>query len=425
MELCSDRAPGALTWLATLMLICGAPAHADEQLASRHLLASGLASPTNLTALPDGRVFVIEPYEGRIRVIQDGALQAEPFLALGDRLEEDPHVEGGLLGLAFAPDYAESRQFYVTYTSRTGALQLSRFSADPSGAKGQLETEEILLSISDRDYHWHNCGHIEFAQDGQLYMCIGDMDANGNPSDSAQELNTLKGKIFRIDPTDDELVPEIVGYGLRNPWRFTVLPSGALIVPDAGFESWEELNRLAPDTALPANFGWNRAEGNDCRRGECNGELIWPTYVYPHDGYQCAIIGGTVYRGAASPAWHGVYVFGDFCSGTVSAIRNLETDPEIRTLSDEFTQVTSVASDADGELIVADFGENGIYQLALPADFQTGWTSVSALVTRQALEMRRAGVHSSKNDLEKLLSSQRWKVARKMFNFYDHLVGAK
>lgn len=421
----SLRAARLVGLLAFVMSVWGAPVQGAGEMATRQLLAEGLDSPTNLTALPDGRIFVLEPYEGRIRVIRDGALQAEPFLALGERMEEKPHVEAGLLGLAFAPDYAHSRQFYVVYTNRSGALQLSRFSADARGARGRLDTEEVLLSITDREYHWHNCGHIEFAADGRLYMCVGDMDANGNPSGSAQDPASLKGTIFRIDPAAAPVRPEIVGYGLRNPWRFTVLPSGALIIPDVGFESWDELNRLAADAQRPANFGWNLAEGNDCRTGDCAGELVWPTYVYPHDGYHCAIVGGAIYRGRAAPAWHDVYVFGDFCAGTVSAIRNLATAPEIRTLSEEFSQVTSVASDADGELIVADFGAGAVYRLRLPDAAASSWTSVPALVAEQSLEMRRAGIHSAKNDLEKLLSSQRWEIVSRVFDLFDRIAGRR
>jgi len=413
----------ALRWAVVIVLVLPfAQAFAAGQMVSRQLIASGLETPTNLAHLEDGRILVLEPYLGHVRVIDDGVLLDEPFLSIQDRMEEDPHVEGGLLGLAFPPDFRQSKDVYLTYTDVRGDLVLSRFAASADGRHARADSEVVLLKVADGNYGWHNCGHIAFAADGRLYFCVGDMDVLPNPTGSAQNLDTLMGKILRLDPAAAPVEPEVIAYGLKNPWRFTLMTSGSLIIPDVGYETWEELSLLRPDAQTPANLGWNLAEGNDCRETRCEAELVWPLYVYPHDGSSCAIIGGAVYRGK-DPAWHGVYVFGDFCSGALWAIRAIETAPEITQISDDFVQIGTVGVDAAGEIIVSDFGEGAVYRLQLPPADELDWQGVPELVQRQSLQGRRTGFHSIKTDMEKFYSSRRWAVMSGLFELYDRTLG--
>ena len=151
--------------------------------------------------------------------------------------------------------------------------------------------------------------------------------------------------------------------------------------------------------------------------------VVWPLYVYPHNETKCAIIGGAIYEGTSHPAWRSVYFFGDYCSGEIFAIRHIETAPEIRAISEEFLQIGAVATDSDGEIIVSDFGEGTVYRLELPPYDAPGWESVTSLVQRQSVEARRAGLHSAKRDLESLFSSRRWAVTKRLYDFYDMIMG--
>lgn len=128
----------------------------------------------------------------------------------------------------------------------------------------------------------------------------------------------------------------------------------------------------------------------------------------------------------AQPIRHGAgyILFGDYCSGELWAIRDIETAaPEIRKIPEDFVQIAAMGTDADGEIIVSDFAEGAIYPLELPSYDVSGWEPLTDLVQRRSVEARRAGLHSVKQELEELYSSKRWSVVEKVFDFHDLIVG--
>ena len=279
------------------------------------------AEPVYVTA-PRGdrrRVFVVEQ-SGRIRVVRDGRTLAAPFLDISDRVHRDG--EQGLLSMAFAPDYATSRRFYVFYTGDDRDQHIvefratSRVTADPASARTVLDEDDPDLN--------HNGGQLQFGPDGRLYIGNGDGGGDEDSFDRfglAQDPSSLFGKILRVDPRSGAQ-PEVYASGLRNPWRFSFdRRTGALIVGDVGGEQQEEIDVLAPGRAPGANLGWPAFEGTARGRGEAPGALA-PVLAYPHGstGF-CAIAGGYVSRDPRVPATRGRYLFGDFCKGDIFAAR--------------------------------------------------------------------------------------------------------
>lgn len=333
-------------------------------------VTAGLSFPVYLTSPPgDERLFIVEK-GGAIRVVKGGTLLDAPFLDLTDQVAT--RREEGLLGLAFAPDYASSGQFFVHYTHLSGNIRISRFqvSADPDRAEPASET--VVLPV-DHPGVSHNGGQISFGPDGFLYIAVGDGGSrNGNDRGRGQSLGDLLGNVLRIDvssglpyavPPDNPFVatagarPEVWSYGLRNPWRFSFdRATGDLYIADVGEQRWEEVNVSAASAGAGrgANYGWSRMEGPDCMQGEgCDRTgLVLPLLEYDHLS-GCSITGGYVYRGSRIPALQGHYLYADFCLGWVrsfrleggAAVENREW-PTLRPGG----AVTSFGEDTQGEL---------------------------------------------------------------------------
>ena len=340
--------------------------------ASVHLqeVAAGLSFPVALTSpAGDDRLFVVEK-GGAVRIVKNGALLATPFLDLAGQLSTER--EEGLLGLAFAPDYASSRRFFVHYTHVSGDIHVSRFQASSDPDRADPASETVLLTI-DHPGSSHNGGQVLFGPDGFLYIAVGDGGSrDGNDSGRGQSLSDLLGNILRIDvasgepyisPPDNPFVttagarPEIWSYGLRNPWRFSFdRLTGDLYIADVGEQRWEEVNVSAASEGAGrgANYGWSTVEGTDCMHEEgCDqAGLVPPVHKYDHDS-GCSITGGYVYRGNGVPALQGQYVYADFCEGWVRSFRfeggSAVDDREWPALRPG-RGITSVGEDAQGEL---------------------------------------------------------------------------
>lgn len=330
-------------------------------------IVTGLRFPTGLVSPPgDDRMFVLEK-AGVIRIIKAGALLATPFLDLTAKVQSQGG-EQGLLGLAFAPDYASSGRFFVHYNDRSGnnRVSLFRVSVDPDRADAASESE--VLAIPQPGVA-HNGGQLLFGADGFLYIGLGD----GDDSDGGrgQSLSDLFASILRIDvssgapytvPPDNPFVstagarPEVWSYGLRNPWRFSFDPAtGDLYIGDVGESTWEEVNyaAAADGAGKGVNYGWSIMEGLHCTRGQCDqAGLTLPVLEYSHsDG--CSVIGGYVYRGPAIPALQGSYFYAEYCLGWVRSFRIAGGAPVEQTEWPSLEpdgQVTSFGEDATGEL---------------------------------------------------------------------------
>jgi glucose/arabinose dehydrogenase len=335
-------------------------------------VADGFDQPVFVTAAagdPD-RLYVVEQ-PGRIRVIgPDGATASAPFLDLGAAVQTGG--ERGLLGLAFHPRYADNGRFYVNYTrAPDGATVVSEFSTADGLADRASERELLVI---EQPFPNHNGGMIAFDAAGMLLVGTGDGGAGGDPLGAGQDPDTLLGKLLRIDvdsgdpygiPADngfaesDRHRPEIHATGLRNPWRFSVDSEGGHVyIGDVGQGQWEEVS-LLPAGAGGLNLGWNAMEGPECFEGDCDAAAYTlPVLSYDH-GQGCSIVGGYVYRGSAQPDLAGVYLYGDYCSGTIwaaAADEMLAGEAQAVPVAEFPGRLVSFGVDGAGELYAVDQG---------------------------------------------------------------------
>lgn len=329
-------------------------------------VVSGLTRPVDLQHAGDGsgRLFVIEKV-GRIRILGAGGLVDSPFLDISERVGSGGN-EQGLLGLAFHPRYTENGHFFVNYTDRDGDTVIARFrvSADPNFA--DPTSESVLLRVG-QPYGNHNGGVLAFGRDGTLYAGLGDGGSAGDPQGNGQKLDTLLGKILRIDvdsaepyaiPSDNPFGNEIWAYGLRNPWRMSFDSlTGDLYIGDVGQGDWEEIDFISAGSAGGANFGWDYFEGTHPFEGTppSGAQFVPPIAEYDH-GQGCSVTGGYVYRGAM-PEWNGIYLYGDYCSGNIWGLIRSGDGWQDQLLFAE-GRITSFGQDDAGEVyLILDGGD--------------------------------------------------------------------
>jgi glucose/arabinose dehydrogenase len=290
--------------------------------------------PTYLTApRGDRRRFVVQR-DGTIVIVAGRRQLDEPFLDISDNVSSEG--EGGLLSMAFAPDYASSGRFYVYYTDRQGYLQIDQFrrSGDPNRADAGSRRSVIRIPHFRSN---HKGGQLQFGPDGMLYAGFGDGGSGGDPDENAQNLGRLLGKLIRIDPRPDGGygVPssnpftgrggargEVYAYGLRNPYRFSFdRRRGHLVIGDVGQDEVEEIDFVpgrggdrAPRGGY--NFGWDVFEGRDRYEGGSAPGHVAPVITHRQSGGFCSIIGGYVLRDRSlrGTRYAGRYVYGDLCS---------------------------------------------------------------------------------------------------------------
>jgi len=337
-------------------------------------VVSGLTNPVDLEFPNDGtgRMFVVQQ-PGSIRIGVNGSLTATPFLDITAKVNFGGEM--GLLGLAFHPQFTQNHLFYVHY-DRTVASQIqsviSEFhvsTTDPNQA--DPASERILLTVN-QPFGNHKGGQIVFGPDGFLYIGFGDGGSGGDPMGNGQNLQTLLGKMLRIDvnsqsggkqyaiPPSNPFansggLPEIWAYGLRNPWRFSFERGGTrLFVGDVGQDKFEEVDILEAGK----NYGWNVMEGLHCYNpssGCTMTGLTMPIVEYPHTDGE-AVMGGFVYRGTAISGLSGAYIFGDYISGTMWKL--VESPPGTwtrTTLLSTGRNISSFGQDTAGELYVVDY----------------------------------------------------------------------
>jgi len=292
--------------------------------------------------------------------------------------------EAGLLGLAFHPNYATNKQFFVFYSYDNGGglrSHLSRFVAT-SLYVGNASSEVNLLNWG-KAYTNHNGGCLKFGPDGYLYVAVGDGGSGGDPQNHAQNKGDILGKILRIDvnaanytiPSDNPFVgvsgalPEIWTYGMRNPWRFSFdRVTGDFWCGDVGQDIWEEVDVILKGR----NYGWRITEGNSCYNptSGCNMTGIeLPIFFYKHTGSVeptgQSVTGGFVYRGSNCPSLYGKYVFADYNNGKVWTLtfdQNNKRNNNWTLLFDSPYQPSAFGVDTDHELYMAAYSSNQIYK---------------------------------------------------------------
>ncbi|KJS31581.1 MAG: hypothetical protein VR64_10950 [Desulfatitalea sp. BRH_c12] len=335
------------------------------------------------------RWYVLER-AGRVHTFVGADAQSRSMLIdLSDSVA--PVGEGGLLGMAFHPDFGfgGNGQIILNYTGPGTPLttHISRFTSLDEGVTIS-GGEERLLSI-DQPYQNHNGGWIGFGPDGYLYIALGDGGGAGDPERNAQNRHTLLGAILRIavDDTpgrpysipadnpfaasaacsDSDGCPEIFAWGFRNPWRgsFDMLTDD-LWIADVGQNAWEEINRVGAGK----NYGWPLLEGNHCYEADTCGTtgLTPPVAEYGHGQGDRSITGGYVYRGSTIAGLDGDYIYGDFISGRIWRLVDADIDGrQSELLIESGLRIVSFAQDTAGELYVIDFSGGRIYRLA-PAE---------------------------------------------------------
>jgi glucose/arabinose dehydrogenase len=312
-------------------------------------------------------------------------VRATPFLDLSGLISTDG--EGGLLSLAFHPGYAQNGRFYIYYTDKFSNIAIDEVkvtASDPNVA--DKDSLKRIITIPHPQYTNHYGGLLAFGADGYLYAGTGDGGGAGDPNGNAQNLDSLLGKLLRLN-VDNPMPPlytvppdnpfanqdgkrgEIWAYGLRNPWRFAFDPaSAALYIADVGQDQREEVNIISA-AQKAANFGWNIMEGTRCyNAATCTQQgLTLPAFEYEHganDANGCSITGGFVYRGAALPELAGRYLYSDYCKGFLKSF--LYTNGTVSEAKDwEVASVGAIPAfgqDAAGELYMLS-SAGKIYQI--------------------------------------------------------------
>jgi glucose/arabinose dehydrogenase len=352
------------------------PSPAPADLAALNLtlepVAGGFRQPVFAIHAGDGsgRIFVLEK-AGRTVVLAADGSSPQTFLDISDRVGSSSS-EQGLLGLAFDPEFAANGRLFVYYTGRDGGTVIARFAANAERTAADPDSEVILLTAAQPAAN-HNGGIIAFGPDGYLYAGLGDGGGANDRFGHGQNLGSILGTIVRIDvsgdgalvPADNPFVgqegvrPEIWAYGLRNPWRFSFdRQTGDLWIADVGQNQWEEVNVQPAGSSGGENYGWPIMEGTRCFQAESCEQtgLVLPVAEYGH-ALGCSVTGGYVYRGAAQPDLHGVYFYGDYCSGR---IWGLAADAAGQWQSAELlgsgVQISSFGETEDGEVLVVDYG---------------------------------------------------------------------
>lgn len=376
-------------------------------------LVSGLSNPVFVTSPPGDtdRIFIVEQRSGsvgRIRIfnLNTNTLNPTPFLTVSGIATSN---EQGLLGLAFDPDYDTNGRFFIYYIQSggngTSRLATGTVSSNPDIANSTLTN---ILSLS-QSFSNHNGGWLAFGPDGMLYLGLGDGGASCDPFQAAQTTTNLFGSILRLDvsagtsyssPADNPFVggperDEIWHFGLRNPYRCSFdRVTGQLYIGDVGQDAWEEIDIVPGDSKGGENYGW------DCKEGFANAgcsapfgcsasdpDLIDPVHAYANGSFStnCAVTGGSVYRGCAIPDLRGTYFFGDSCgAGSIWSLRYQGTvSPPITTWTNQLDpvgstvdNVVSISEDANGELYICDLaGEvfkiipDGVVDPPTPSDY--------------------------------------------------------
>jgi glucose/arabinose dehydrogenase len=339
----------------------------------------GLSHPLFVAAPPNdqARLFIVER-TGTIRIFKNGALLPTPFLDITSEVSSGS--EQGILGMAFAPNYATSGRFFLNYVDPQVQSVISRFTVSANADVADPASEDTLLTI-DQPGGDHNGGTVAFGPDGYLYTSIGDGGCCGDPNGHGQDRTELLGSVLRVDVSgatgytipatnpwhaDATFRHELWSYGLRNPWRFSFdRTTGDLYLADVGDNTREEVNVVSHLSNGGENFGWRITEGSQCFNGNpCSTTgITMPVLDYGHD-QGCAVMGGYVYRGNAIPSLRGTYFYADYCSGFVRSFRYVGgavTDQkDYAFFSGE--QPNSFGEDAAGELYITTEGGN-VYRI--------------------------------------------------------------
>jgi glucose/arabinose dehydrogenase len=341
----------------------------------------------------DARLFVAER-AGLVRVVDEtGALLPQPFLDI--RSLVSTAGEGGLLGLAFAPDYAQTGQLYVYFVNAAGDSELDRFvvSAADSDRVDPASRRTVMVVDQPAGRTNHKGGTIAFSPvDGMLYWGLGDGGGANDPDNLAQNPQSLLGKFLRLDvgggpnstysiPPDNPFVgndgvrDEIWSFGWRNPFRWSFdRATGELWIGDVGQGGREEIDREAAGDG-GRNYGWKVHEGTLCHLPQpglpCESpsnpaRFTFPVHEYAtHTNGTCAVTGGVVYRGSV-PFLQGAYVFGDYCSSRVwmlGPVGLLDVTDELAPEQGTIAGPVAFGEDGFGDVVIVSLDSGSVHRV--------------------------------------------------------------
>jgi glucose/arabinose dehydrogenase len=359
-------------------------------------VTGGLSNPVFAASAQDGanRLYVVEQ-GGTVRVVTKGHVHARLYLDVRNAVA--CCGEQGLLSVAFHPHFSRHPFVYVAYTRASdGALEVARFRATGGGATHVLGgSKRHIITVPHPGQSNHNAGQLLFTPGGMLLISTGDGGGGGDAFDNARNLTSLSGKLLRLDvdrscgnhhyciPPNNPFPHSssankrtVLDWGLRNPWRMSVdRADGRLWLADVGQDEWEEIDHVRLRGGK--DFGWSCREGmhsynsSRCTIGGKPRHMIRPLREYHHDTAngvtRCAVIGGYAYHGPRYPFAHGLYVFGDYCTGELWAIGRTSTGGWSRAKVGDIGQtysITGFGQSDSGELYAVTQG-GSLYHLAL------------------------------------------------------------
>ena len=293
--------------------------------------------------------------------------------------------EQGLLSVAIHPRFTENGLIYLHRTPSDAAARTEIAEYKYDLAQQRIERTRILF-VAEQPFPNHNGGAIRFGSDGHLYVGLGDGGWRNDPKANGQDISSPLGAILRLNVDAEVIIPSdnpFVGVqthsnvkgdaqndllwitGLRNPWKFSLLPDGTVIIADVGQNAVEEISIAKRGD----NLGWNVWEGNECLEKNCQQEdgqgntFVFPVHTYPHSEGQ-SITGGMVLSG--EHPYKGQYMFGDFVTGKVWLLSNWDTKPRVELLTQLGFNISTFAQDFNGGSYVADFGPGVLYRFEFP-----------------------------------------------------------
>jgi len=364
------------------------------------ILATGMASPMQYKSNPvDGELAYVLERAGRIRLFRKDLLQRRPVLDIASLVTTSG--EGGLLGMAFDARFANNRHIYLHYSNGTGVTTvIARYTMDPSMTSIDTSSARTIIRIT-QPFTNHKGGSINFGQDGFLYVGMGDGGSGNDPSNNAQNPNSLLGKMLRIDPTGDDFpadpltnysIPtsnpwfstagarkELWAIGVRNPFRWNIdSVTGALLIADVGQGTMEEVN-YEPAGMSGRNYGWRVREGTGATG--LSGNAFNTTYRNPFFTYLrnsttggFSITGGFFYRGTALAELTNRYLCADYVSNNFWAVPivlngsgEANTTPLASAARHPFavtvSGIVSIDPDATGEPILVELNNNRVSRI--------------------------------------------------------------
>jgi hypothetical protein len=386
------RAAGKIAVVA--MLLAGLWCASAQALSLQQV--GSFEEPVYVTSAPNNpdRLFVVER-PGRIIEVEDGARTVFADI----RTLVSTAGEGGLLSVALAPDFQTSGRLFVYYTGEEESpaeIHIAEMVA--SGGSAPMSSLRNLITVPHPNHTNHYGGQLQFGPEGNLFIGTGDGGGKDDEEHNAQNLESLLGKILRIDPDAEGsgalsippgnpfaltggAHPAVWSYGLRNPFRFSFdRQTGALLIADVGQEKREEVDyAAAPGLDAGANYGWNCREGLVAGPATDEGcvtvaptAFTNPIFDYSHSdpgggaAHGCAIIGGYVARGPGYGDLYGRYLYGDLCEGELrSLVPALPLASGDRSEGVSVGELNSFGEDSCGRLYAVS-GAGPVYRLVGP-----------------------------------------------------------